>query len=146
MFGLIRDNIRLANNSRRTNSGNWDKRFKATRELEKKAHMRSIIISLLLLLVILLMNICSNKKDNNVNNNPVDTIIVEQKKTRNIKKSQPVVLQNDNNNIDTLIQLDTAAVEDINDSIEPYIINGVISLDSIKERDNNCREFNPIAE
>lgn len=142
IFGQIRDYYRLANNSRITKSGNYDQRFKATRELEK--HPVGIIGGFIFMMII----IYGIEKADNVNNNPTDTQIVKKDNTKNMVKSHPVVPQNDNkdNNIDTTILLGTIEMEDERDFVESYNITDTISFDSIKKKDDDFKDFDLVDE
>lgn len=133
IFGQIRDYNRLANNSRRTKSGSWDQRFKATRELEK--HPVGIIGGFILMILIIFGIENSN--------NPADTQIVKKKNTKNMVKSHTIVPQNDNkdNNIDTTILLGTIEMDDESDFVESYNITDTISFDSIKKKDDDFKDF-----
>lgn len=133
IFGQIRDYNRLANNSRRTKSGSWDQRFKATRELEK--HPVGIIGGFILMILIIFGIENSN--------NPADTQIVKKKNTKNMVKSHTIVPQNDNkdNNIDTTILLGTIEMDDESDFVESYNITDTISFGSIKKKDDDFKDF-----
>ena len=97
VFGWIWDYIKLDSNTPKTASGSRDRRFKSTRELEKKDNSSGCVIFIILMLVFGIHKMCSNKKDKDVNTNHTDTTVVEKKKTTGKPKSKakPAVHQND---------------------------------------------------
>ena len=97
VFGWIWDYIKLDSNTPKTASGSRDRRFKSTRELEKKDNRSGCVIFIIMMLVFGIHKMCSNKKDKDVNANHTDTTVVEKKKTTGKPKSKarPAVHQND---------------------------------------------------
>ncbi len=97
VFGWIWDYIKLDAATPKTASGNRDRRFRSTRELEKKDNSSGCVIFIILLLVFGIGEMCSHKKDKDVNSGHADTTVVEKKKTggKTKSKTKPSILQND---------------------------------------------------
>ena len=136
VFGWIWDYIKLDSNTPKTASGNRDRRFKSTRELEKKDNSSGCVIFIILLLVFGIGKMCSHKKDKDVSSGHTDTTVVEKKKTggKTKSKTKPSIHQNDKN-ADTAILPEASVPEDevIEDSEieESDALVDPISFDSI---------------
>ena len=142
VFGWIWDYIKLDFNTPTTASGKRDRRFKSTRELDKKDSRIGCIITIILILVVGIDEMGSNKKSKDVNTKHTDPTIVENNKTDGITKprSKPNIHQNEKI-VDTTILPETSVYEDeiMGDSeivkyseiVELDIIVDSISFDSI---------------
>ena len=113
VFGWIWDYIKLDAATPKTASGSRDRRFKSTRDLEKKDNSSGCVIFIILLLVFGIGKMCSHKKDKDVTSGHVDTTVVEKKKTGGKTKAQtkPSIHQNDKI-ADTAILPESSVSED----------------------------------
>lgn len=94
IFGWIWNYIKLDSNTPKTLSGNRDRRFKSTRELERLDSKSGCVIFIILMLVFGISKMCSNKKDKYDNSDHADTTVVEKKSEKKIKH-QPDIRQNE---------------------------------------------------
>lgn len=113
VFGWIWDYIKLDSNTPKTASGSRDRRFKSTRELEKKDYSSGCVIFIIVIVVAGIWKMCSNKKDKDVNANHTDTTIVEKKNSGGMTKSKAKpAIQHNEKKADTTIIPEASVSED----------------------------------
>lgn len=95
IFGWTWNYIKLDSNTPKTLSGNRDRRFKSTRELERMDNKSGCVIFIILMLVFGIGKMCANKKDNDVNASYTDTAVMEKMKPEKKIKHQPAICQNE---------------------------------------------------